>query len=226
MSDYYSANLSAHRLKRVYEIASPRIRQYLNAEVDYAIGRIRPDDAVLELGCGYGRILARLTKRGNPVYGIDTSMESLILAQDELYRHPNLYLARMDASHLGFADGSFDMVLCLQNGISAFHCDAGRLIWESLRVTRPGGMVLYSTYSEKFWSERLAWFQAQAAEGLLGEIDLLKTRDGTIVCKDGFTATTMSPDQFSALVTDHGESAEITEVDESALFCEIRRTRV
>jgi 2-polyprenyl-6-hydroxyphenyl methylase/3-demethylubiquinone-9 3-methyltransferase len=61
----------------------------------------------------------------------------------------------------------------------------------------------------------------QANEGLLGEIDEDKTGNGKIVCKDGFTATTFTPDQFQQLVNSLGRKAEITEVDESVLFCVI-----
>ena len=37
---------------------------------------------------------------------------------------------------------------------------------EALRVLRPGGLLQLSTYSDRFWPDRLAWFAAQAAEGL------------------------------------------------------------
>ena len=52
MTDYYTAQLSAERLKRCYDIAPPRIVRYLEAELDFVAGRIRPFDTVLELGCG------------------------------------------------------------------------------------------------------------------------------------------------------------------------------
>ena len=70
----------------------------------------------------------------------------------------------------------FDAVVCLQNGISAFHVDPERLIGESLRVTKPGGTVFLSSYSDRFWAYRLAWFKLQEAEGLVGEIDYEKNR--------------------------------------------------
>ena len=127
----------------------------------------------------------------------------------------------MDAADLGFCDGSFDLVACVQNGISAFKVDQERLIREALRVTRPGGSVLFSSYSERFWPERLNWFRIQADNGLLGEIDEEATGNGVIVCKDGFRATTVGPEDFFALAEKIAVDPEITEVDESSLFCEI-----
>jgi 2-polyprenyl-6-hydroxyphenyl methylase/3-demethylubiquinone-9 3-methyltransferase len=99
--------------------------------------------------------------------------------------------------------------------------DRRALIAESIRVTRPGGTVLFSTYSAKFWNDRLAWFELQAAEGLLGEIDHERTRDGVIVCKDGFTATTVGPAEFSMLVSGFMVSSQVIEVDGSSVFCEL-----
>ncbi len=127
----------------------------------------------------------------------------------------------MDAAHLAFTDNCFDLVVCIQNGISAFHVDQKTLIVESLRVTKPGGKLLFSTYSAKFWNHRLEWFRLQASAGLLGEIDEERTRDGHIICKDGFTATTVSETQFRELTSGLAANIAIIEVDESSLFCEI-----
>jgi len=41
--------------------------------------------------------------------------------------------------------------------------------------------------------------QLQSASGLLGEIDYEKTQKGIIICKDGFSATTINEEQFKNL---------------------------
>ena len=61
----------------------------------------------------------------------------------------------------------------------------------------------------------------QAKDGLLGEIDEKATGNGKIVCKDGFTATTISENEFRELASAMKMESSITEVDESSLFCEI-----
>jgi SAM-dependent methyltransferase len=125
----------------------------------------------------------------------------------------------MDASRLAFGGDSFDAVICIQNGISAFHVDQGALVRETLRVTRPGGKVLFSTYSDRFWDERLEWFRLQSEAGLVGEIDWEKTCNGEIVCRDGFAATTVTASGFMALTSTLGVDTVIEEVDNSSLFC-------
>lgn len=221
MTGYYDEKLSAQRLKRVYEIAPPRVQQYLDAEIEHVLSRIQPRDRVLDLGCGYGRTLPRLAARAKIVVGIDSAHASLQMADEELKGIGNCRLACMNALHLGFADAVFDRVIGIQNGISAFHVDQHALVRESVRVTKSGGTVMFSTYSTKFWNDRLAWFEMQAAAGLLGEIDYERTRDGVIVCKDGFTATTISPEEFRSVFAGFGAIATVTEVDDSSLFCEL-----
>ena len=218
--DYYSEKLAADKLRRVYEIASPRVRQYLEAEIDFVIKRIKPGDRVLELGCGYGRVLKKLATGIHRVFGIDTSIQSLTLAVMESGSE-NFKLAAMDAVHTAFKPDCFDVTVCIQNGISAFKVEPKNLVSEAIRITRPGGRVLFSSYASSFWLERLSWFRRQAELGLLGEIDEAATGDGVIVCKDGFKATTVGPDQFRALGAELNFRPEITIVDDSSVFCEL-----
>jgi 2-polyprenyl-6-hydroxyphenyl methylase/3-demethylubiquinone-9 3-methyltransferase len=221
MCGYYTENLSGERLRRCYEIAPPRVRRYLEAEITFARQHIKPSDSVLELGCGYGRVLRSLIGHARLVVGIDTSAESLRLAGELLGDDPAVRLDEMDAIDLGFPDGAFDVVFCIQNGICAFGVDQRRLLREAIRVTRPGGTVLVSTYSQRFWAERLDWFRRQADHGFIGPIDEQATGDGVIVCTDGFRAGTVGPDELTALASDCGVVGQVTEVDGSSIFCVI-----
>jgi len=223
MADYYSDKLFAGRLKRVYEIAPPIVRQYFESEINYVLQKVGSRDLVLDLGCGYGRIIPLLARRAKSVVGIDTSLASLLVGQEMLPGISNYNLLQMNALHLAFRDNNFDVVICIQNGISAFHVDQKELIKESIRVTKQKGTILFSSYSEKFWNHRLEWFRLQSEAGLLGEIDYEKTKNGIIVCKDGFTATTVNPEQFISLTSDLNVNTKIVEVDESSVFCEMRR---
>ncbi len=222
---YYTDKLSAERLRRCYEIAPPRIWRYLRAEIEHVLSRVRPGDAVLELGCGYGRVLREIAPKARLVVGVDTSAASLRLAREELGGRANLGLVRMDTASLGFCIRTFDVVVCVQNGVSAFGVDGRRLLVESLRVTRPGGTVLFSSYAEEFWPHRLEWFRLQSEAGLLGEIDEEKTSGGVITCRDGFRATTVGEEGFRDLARGLGADERFNLVDSSSLFCELTRTR-
>ncbi len=219
---YYLKQLSAERLQQCYDLAPPRVKQYLDAEIQHVMDKIGPSDIVLELGCGYGRVLEKLAMKAKKVVGIDTSRPNLIFAKKRLKTISNCSLLQMNAVALGFLDRSFDLVICIQNGISAFKVDPKNLISESIRVTRTGGRILFSSYSEKFWMDRLEWFKLQAEAGLIGEIDWSATRDGVIVCQDGFRATTFGPAEWLSLIPPSQTEFNIEEVDDSSLFCEIR----
>ena len=221
MPGYYTEKLAAERLRACYDLAPPRTRAHLEAEIEFVLERTRPSMVVVELGCGYGRVLGRLLPAVQIVFGIDTSPASLRMASEFIGRKPSLRLACMDAISMGFPDRIFDLTLCVQNGICAFAVDQQQLFREALRVTRSGGLVLFSSYSPQFWEHRLQWFEIQSANRLIGEIDHQATGNGVIVCKDGFRATTVDRTTFEKLAAGLGVTPRITEVDGSSLFCEV-----
>jgi hypothetical protein len=55
MRGYYDGNLAGARLRRCYEIASPRVKQYLEAEIHFVLQNLECTDSVLELGCAGSR---------------------------------------------------------------------------------------------------------------------------------------------------------------------------
>lgn len=221
VAGYYDRTLAGDRLRRCYEVAPPAVRRYLEAEIAHVHSWTRHARTVLELGCGYGRVLRELAREPELIVGIDTSSVSLELAKSYLADVGPVNLALMDAVQPGFGAGTFDVVCCIQNGVSAFAVDQRRLLSSAVALTRPGGTVLFSSYADRFWPARLEWFRIQAAEGLVGEIDEAATGDGVIVCRDGFRSTTVGPTRFSELTDGLGSRIRVREVDGSSVFCEI-----
>ena len=224
MTSYYAARLSGRRLQRCYKLAPPRVQQYLESEILHVLERIGPDDAVLELGCGYGRVAVRLAERAKSVVGVDVAEDSLALARTRAGPDARCEFILMDALHMTFRDDSFDVVVCVQNGICAFGVLRNELLREALRVVRPGGRIIFSTYSDAFWEDRLSWFELQSSEGLLGPIDRRATRDGVIVCEDGFRSGAATRRELEELCGELGLTTDITEVDGSSLFCETTKS--
>jgi len=100
--------------------------------------------------------------------------------------------------------------------------DKRSLIDDAVRVTKSGGTVLFSSYSDSFWEQRLTWFELRSPEGLLGEIDYTQTTRGVIVCKDGFRTSTVTAAEFRALTSHLDAGVDITEVDQSSVFCVVK----
>lgn len=218
-SNYYSKKLHSNKLKECYNLATPRIQKYLEEEIKFVLKYILPTHKVLELGCGYGRVIEKIARKTKEVYGIDISKKNIECAKKYLKEFNNVKLLKMNANSLGFKNNEFDVTIAIQNSISSFKISPIKLVEECYKVTKNGGKILLSSYSEKLWEERLKWFYKQSERGLVGEIDEERTTNGTIICKDGFEATTFSKKRFQELKQKMKLDAEIVEVDNSSIFC-------
>ncbi len=220
--NYYAQNLNAQKLYQVYQTKYPRVRQYLESEISFVRNYLHGTENVLELGAGYGRIVKELAPGCKSIVGIDISKDNMDFGKEYLNDMPNAKLMVMDAHNLQFQE-SFDVILCLQNGLSAMKAEPVEFIKKVTGLLSNKGKAFFSSYSAKFWEHRLAWFLEQSEKGLLGEIDMEKTKDGIIVCKDGFRAATHSLDDMNHIGKTSGLAYEVTEVDESSVFLIITR---
>jgi hypothetical protein len=59
------------------------------------------------------------------------------------------------------------------------------------------GTVLFSSYSDGFWGDRLRGFEIQSAHGHMGTMDDQATGNGVIVSEDGSPATTVNAAGFA-----------------------------
>ncbi len=223
MNQYYAKSLSGEQLQQCYDIAPPAVKQFLKDEIDFIAELLSPTDVVLELGSGYGRVIRELSPFAGKLTGIDNAAGNIKMSTEYLAGVGNCQCIFMDAGQLEFESQSFDVVLCIQNGISALKIDAEKLISDVLEVLKPGGKILLSSYSSKFWEDRLHWFRLQSRHGLLGEIDEDATGNGVIVCKDGFKATTFTEYDFKQLGKRLDLIYTIQEVSNSVVFCEYTR---
>jgi ubiquinone/menaquinone biosynthesis C-methylase UbiE len=91
---------------------------------------------ILEVGCGTCHWLAAMAQAGLSPYGLDLSSGMLLQAH---LHNPVLPLAQGYARHLPYADGSFDLVMCV-NSIHHFS-DARSFVKDAFRTLRPGGTL-------------------------------------------------------------------------------------
>jgi ubiquinone/menaquinone biosynthesis C-methylase UbiE len=101
-----------------------------------------PDAAVLEIGCGTGRIMQHLAGRYREVHGIDISSDMVEQGTRRLAHLANLHLHHGNGYDLEpFADESFDLVysaLVFQHMPKTI---AYNYLLETRRVLRPGGLL-------------------------------------------------------------------------------------
>lgn len=115
---------------------------------------LNPTDAVLDLGCGDGRLTALLASRVQLVVGLDNQLLPLRFAR-LLIQAENVRLCRGDGKALLFRAGVFDTVTCFDMIEHIPQQQAQLLIREVQRVLRPGGLFILTTPNRESLHHRL-----------------------------------------------------------------------
>lgn len=97
---------------------------------------------VLDIGCGEGYGSAMLAEKAAHVVGTDSSEEVIEYAAAK-YSGANLEFRCMPAEKHAFADGSFDVVVCLE--LIEHVEDYVAVMEEMHRLLKPGGILILST---------------------------------------------------------------------------------
>lgn len=104
---------------------------------------------VLEVGAGTGRYSLALAKEGMEVTAVELVESNLAILKENSKGIAGIRACQGDATDLSrFADGSFDVTLVLGPMYHLFEAaDVDRAIDEAIRVTRPGGVILFAFIS-------------------------------------------------------------------------------
>lgn len=124
------------------------IERYDAREVDAVISplllsfveSLSPEDRVLDIGCGPGRVMSYLESRGLQCAGFDRSEQSLRLMRGRL-RKP---AAVADNLHLPVKSGAADAVI--SDGVLHHTPDPYRSFLENCRILCPGGRLYLAVY--------------------------------------------------------------------------------
>ena len=135
----WAGDYDQHWMQRV--IFEPVQRTVLKLAAE----QVPQPDAILDVGCGTGRLLGLAQSRfpGAKLFGVDAAIEMVRQAQTS---HPDgaIRFQQAVAEELPFPDASFDLVFSTMT----FHhwSDQGRGIAEIARVLRPGGRWLLAEF--------------------------------------------------------------------------------
>ncbi|PSB28875.1 class I SAM-dependent methyltransferase [Chlorogloea sp. CCALA 695] len=115
------------------------------------IAAIRSQETILDVATGTGHsaiAISPIVGTNGRVIGIDLSPDMLEVAQQNITKAilDNIQLQLGDAENLSFEDESFDKVICASGIFFLPDMQAGLQEW--LRVTKPGGVVAFSSFGE------------------------------------------------------------------------------
>jgi len=156
----FAKTYDREQARRYQESKKPRKHRAEMQLVERALAFVPRDARVLDVPCGYGRVMQHLHTRGYRVSGADLSEPMLELARANLSASGwSGALERRDLLALGYPERSFDALICFR----VFHHLPDRetrqaAVSELCRVA--AGQVLLSYISPDSFSSRLASLRA------------------------------------------------------------------
>jgi SAM-dependent methyltransferase len=138
----------------LYSLGSPALLAAASEEIVRTLeqwGAVRPGRAVLDVGCGIGRIAARLAPLVGSVWGIDISPGMIAAARHRCAGLPNVRFAVCDGVDLSMCgDSSVDVVLAVDTFpyvVEAGEASVAVHFREANRVLREGGDFVLVNFS-------------------------------------------------------------------------------
>jgi len=143
------------------------------------LSQLAPHSRILDVGCGYGRLLQMPELQAHQLIGVDGALGMLRRARAEGVVAP---LAAMDAMVLGLASASCDLVLLVAVlTVVAFDQAVQAMLRESWRVLRPGGMLYIADFLIADTPERQARYkQGEREFGVWGMFRLSEPPRGVV----------------------------------------------
>lgn len=125
-----------HRHSKGYPLSTNLSRESISTFV-----RFTGDDDVLDIGCGYGRVMNAVADHVKSVTGIDVHKALVEKARELLQPKANATIVLGDGTSIPFTDRSFTIVYSCNVMQHLPRCLVAIYVAEAVRVLRPGGTL-------------------------------------------------------------------------------------
>ena len=165
----------------------------------------RPQDAILDVGCGLGvltRRLAQLSGDGGEVWGVEASSEQLergerLASADSHADVPSPRFLQGDAHALPFENDRFDVVFCRY--LLEHVADPVQVLREMRRVLKPGGLlfaqennILINDFDPDCPTFDIVWERFAQLQRILGGDALIGKKLRRLLRQAGFSRVELS----------------------------------
>jgi ubiquinone/menaquinone biosynthesis C-methylase UbiE len=184
---------------------SPALKRFLEAEIDFIKKHLDCNHSVLEIGCGFGRVLEIISGKARAVTGIDFSDTLLKQAKEKLAKKDNIDLHNMEAHRLKFDDCTFRCTMCMENTFGNMPEIALDVLKEMKRVTKKGGQIILSVYSEAAKDMQLENYNLVKLTNITESANAIQT-------DEGLYSRRFTKDELKELFRSIGLECEITQL--------------
>ena len=123
-----------------------RLRGNLYGGVSFPLPNLASGSRILDVGCGNGKSLAAMGKKGWTVTAFDYSERAVRLCEQQCHNYSGIEFVRGDARRLSFRCNTFDVVFATHVAGHLLSEERVMLADEVTRVTRPGGTVYFRDF--------------------------------------------------------------------------------
>lgn len=136
-----------------FSASTPSDRRFNEMEMHFILGKLKPQDEVLDMGCGTGRFTVPMAEKVRKVAGLDLCPSMIEKAREKAAgRGVHIDFNEGDMTSLPYKDASFDVVTSM---VALMHIPLEQrqaAFSEAARVLRPGGRMIINVKNTAFES--------------------------------------------------------------------------